>query len=80
MWEMTRYILSGNTDLPVVEKDKYMVDFVPSDVIDALPSPRILNTHFTYHQLPEAIRQKRLVKYFNLVDLHNAGKGVLIYV
>ncbi|XP_005102442.2 sulfotransferase 6B1, partial [Aplysia californica] len=59
VWEISRCLLAGTTTLPLVEKDNNMIECVPSATLDALPSPRILNTHLTFDQLPAEIRQKR---------------------
>ncbi|XP_076456449.1 sulfotransferase 1A1-like [Babylonia areolata] len=51
VWEMTRMLLEGKTDLPLVEKDDFMIEFDITDIASK-PSPRILTTHVLYHQLP----------------------------
>ena len=44
-------LLEGQTELPVVEKDDYMIELDVTD-IPSMPSPRILTTHVLFRQIP----------------------------
>ncbi|XP_076453019.1 sulfotransferase 1B1-like [Babylonia areolata] len=51
LFEVIRMLMEGKTDLPVVEKGEFMIEVDMTD-IPSKPSPRILNSHVLYDQLP----------------------------
>ncbi|XP_067672436.1 sulfotransferase 1B1-like [Haliotis asinina] len=59
LWEIIRLLLVGNTDGEIREKDELHLEFVANDVIEKFPSPRILNTHVQFHQLPQTVQEKK---------------------
>ncbi|XP_071116099.1 sulfotransferase 1C2-like [Haliotis cracherodii] len=59
LWEITRLLLAGNTDGEIREKDELHLEFVANDVMEKFPSPRILNTHVLFHQLPRVVLEKK---------------------
>ncbi|XP_041361170.1 sulfotransferase family cytosolic 1B member 1-like isoform X2 [Gigantopelta aegis] len=58
VWEITRCILSGTTDLVVAEKDELHLECIPNSTLETFASPRILNCHIWYRQLPGQFTQK----------------------
>ncbi|XP_046584489.1 sulfotransferase 1B1-like [Haliotis rubra] len=58
VWEMARLLLSEDT-ATVINKEKFMIEFVGNDVLEKLPSPRILNTHCLVEQLPRGVFEKK---------------------
>ncbi|XP_046548124.1 sulfotransferase 1B1-like [Haliotis rubra] len=60
LWETTSMLLQGKAETIPHWKSKVMVEFQPQEVIDAFPgSPRVLNTHVRYNQLPAEAREKK---------------------
>ncbi|CAL1537695.1 unnamed protein product [Lymnaea stagnalis] len=59
VWEILRMLCAGTTDIPLAEKDQCMVEQQAQADIDVLPSPRILNTHSLFEQLPAEIFVKK---------------------
>ncbi|KAK3731943.1 hypothetical protein RRG08_045002 [Elysia crispata] len=60
VWEIVRYLLAGKTSgVPLVEKDNCMIEWMPADRLRELPSPRVLNTHLLFRQLPRQAKQTR---------------------
>lgn len=60
VWEIVRYLLAGKTSgVPLVEKDNCMIEWMPAESLKDLPSPRVLNTHLLFRQLPRQAKQKR---------------------
>nr|KAG5688893.1 hypothetical protein BaRGS_016461 [Batillaria attramentaria] len=55
LWEMIRMLRAGTANVNLVEKEKYMLEYMPRDELDKLPSPRTFNTHFFFRQLPPAV-------------------------
>ena len=72
LWEMTRMLRAGTTNVEVVEKEKYMMEFTPSSELLKHPSPRTFNTHFLFDQLPQKVQDgkvKLLFVYRNPKDV-----------
>ncbi|KAK3607134.1 hypothetical protein CHS0354_036077, partial [Potamilus streckersoni] len=59
MWEVISMILQGSaTTIPDL-KENHMIEMVPENHLAALPSPRVLNTHLKFSQLPRDMIEKR---------------------
>ena len=56
-------------------KETAMLDIISSGLIDALESPRILNTHHPTQLLPKAIKEKKNVK---IVYIYRNPKDVAV--
>ena len=56
-------------------KETAMLDFISSGLIDALESPRILNTHHPTQLLPKAIKEKKKAK---IVYIYRNPKDVAV--
>ncbi|XP_059177396.1 uncharacterized protein LOC131956812 [Physella acuta] len=54
-WEVIVKILRVKQELPDVDKTDLMLELVEPSVYDAVPSPRVLNTHVLFDELPEEI-------------------------
>ncbi|PVD31628.1 hypothetical protein C0Q70_07045 [Pomacea canaliculata] len=64
LWEIARMLVAGNAELPVLEKDDFMIEFNPSkEYFNSMPSPRILNTHVLYRHLPGLHNRKCKIIY-----------------
>ncbi|CAG5120022.1 unnamed protein product [Candidula unifasciata] len=48
VWEILRMLLAGSTEVSDAEKDQGMIEQTEQSVLDAMPSPRVLNTHIVY--------------------------------
>ena len=57
------------------QKETRMLDLTPTDKIDALESPRILNTHYPAHLLPKDIKEGKKAK---IVYINRNPKDVAI--
>lgn len=60
VWEILRMLSAGTTEIPLAEKDQCMIEQQAQDEIDRLPSPRILNTHSLFEQLPVDVLAKKV--------------------
>ncbi|XP_067649293.1 sulfotransferase 1B1-like [Haliotis asinina] len=58
VWEMARILLSEDIST-VINKEKFMIEIVGNDILEKLPSPRILNTHCLVEQLPRGVFEKK---------------------
>ncbi|ESO94701.1 hypothetical protein LOTGIDRAFT_227335 [Lottia gigantea] len=59
LFEIAQMLKLGTTDVPVVSKSDFMIEYVKQDILDAKPLPRILNTHYRFHDLPTDIHTKK---------------------
>ncbi|KAL8594615.1 hypothetical protein ACOMHN_011355 [Nucella lapillus] len=64
LWEMTRLLRAGTTDMEVVEKENYMMEFTSQDELIKLPPQRIFNTHFFFRQLPQKVQDGKIKMLF----------------
>lgn len=53
-------VIKGKAEYETKTKTASMIDFIPVDILDSLPSPRILNSHFAISVLPDQIRTKKI--------------------
>jgi len=72
-WEILNVLTTGK--MSTKAKETAMLDFISPEQIDALESPRILNTHHPPHLLPKEIKEKKKAK---IVYLHRNPKDVAI--
>ena len=59
VWEMVQMLQAGEAKYDKRSKETLMIDFMPTEKIDALESPRTLNSHFLFRHLPKQIAQKK---------------------
>lgn len=60
VYEIMYMLVTGRRELSKFGKDLGgFIDPLPGIVLDSLPSPRILNSHLRYEQLPTEIKEKR---------------------
>ncbi|KAL8619915.1 hypothetical protein ACOMHN_015199 [Nucella lapillus] len=52
LWEITNMLLQGKAQTVPFKKSQQMLEFVSKDDLVACPSPRVLNTHAHYDDLP----------------------------
>ena len=60
VWEMVQMLQAGEAKYDKRAKENLMLDFMPTEQIDALESPRTLNSHFLFRHLPKQIAQKKI--------------------
>ncbi|XP_069132472.1 sulfotransferase 1E1-like isoform X3 [Argopecten irradians] len=59
LWEIITMLLKGTTEYAAGPKEDAMLEFRPIEELNALPSPRILNTHLRLSNLPEQFIEKK---------------------
>ncbi|KAH9525688.1 Sulfotransferase 1C4 [Bulinus truncatus] len=59
VWEILRMLLAGRTDVQLAEKDMCMIEQAEQSSLNAVPSPRVLNTHVLFHLLPSEAMHRR---------------------
>ncbi|RUS85847.1 hypothetical protein EGW08_006399 [Elysia chlorotica] len=60
MYEVISMLLRGKAELsPHGKGFGGMIEAVPEILLDSLPSPRVLNSHLLYAELPKQIREKK---------------------
>ncbi|XP_071093522.1 sulfotransferase 1A1-like [Haliotis cracherodii] len=59
VWEIVRLLVAGQLDRDEVSKGSNMMEFASEEEYKDLPSPRILNTHLLFSQLPEQVKVKK---------------------
>lgn len=60
IWEIVSMVTKGQAEYATNTKTASMIDFIPIEVLNSLPSPRILNSHFSIECLPEQIFRKKI--------------------
>ncbi|KAK3102239.1 hypothetical protein FSP39_009838 [Pinctada imbricata] len=56
VWEMTKMLLKGEAEYDPSPKEVAMLEFHPLDLFENMARPRVLNTHNTVPDLPNALR------------------------
>ena len=56
---MVQMLQAGEAKYDKRAKEALMIDSMPTEKIDALQSPRTLNSHFLFRHLPKEIAQKK---------------------
>ncbi|XP_067671923.1 sulfotransferase 1A1-like isoform X2 [Haliotis asinina] len=59
IWEMTRLLVAGKLDRDDISKGTAMMEFINEDEYKDLPSPRVLNTHLLFSELPKQVKEKK---------------------
>ncbi|KAK6178005.1 hypothetical protein SNE40_012851 [Patella caerulea] len=59
MFEICRMLLAGRTDLEVISKVDFMIELMEQDVLDQAKSPRVLNSHVAFSDLPTDLAVKK---------------------
>ncbi|XP_060086371.1 sulfotransferase 1A1-like [Ylistrum balloti] len=59
VWEIMTMLTRGTTEYASGPKEDAMLEFRSLEKLDALPSPRILNTHLRFSNLPKKLVDKR---------------------
>lgn len=59
VWEMVCMLLNGNAERINLMKEMAMLECLSGSALDALTSPRVLNTHMYYGQIPEDFKRKQ---------------------
>ncbi|ESO90233.1 hypothetical protein LOTGIDRAFT_147792, partial [Lottia gigantea] len=58
LFEIVQMLKFKTTNAPCVSTCNFIMEFVKQDILDSKPSPRILNTHYRFHDLPTDIHTK----------------------
>ncbi|XP_046549258.1 sulfotransferase 1B1-like [Haliotis rubra] len=72
VFEMISMLLNGNTETIRKKKEDHMMEYQPISLLDAVPSPRVLNTHLHFRYLPEDMKTKRCKVVYLLRDPRDA--------
>ncbi|XP_067671893.1 sulfotransferase 1A1-like [Haliotis asinina] len=59
VWEITRLLVAGKLDRDDISKGTAMMEFINEDEYKDLPSPRVLNTHLLFRELPKQVKEKK---------------------
>ncbi|XP_055955681.1 sulfotransferase 1B1-like [Patella vulgata] len=59
MFEICRMLKNGRVDLEQIPKGKFMAELIPQEDLDQEPSPRVINTHVRFDNLPKDIKTKK---------------------
>ncbi|KAL3843153.1 hypothetical protein ACJMK2_021104 [Sinanodonta woodiana] len=60
LWEIVQMLLRGNTEYETRTKLSAMIDIRTPEELDAIASPRVLNTHLPVDKLPNDVLSKRI--------------------
>ncbi|XP_048242627.1 sulfotransferase 1A2-like isoform X2 [Haliotis rufescens] len=71
-YEMICMLINNNTETIRKKKEEDMIEFVPHSTLDNTPSPRVLNTHLLFHQMPEDLKTEKIKVVFLLRDPRDA--------
>uniref|UniRef100_A0A0B7BDQ2 Sulfotransferase domain-containing protein n=1 Tax=Arion vulgaris TaxID=1028688 RepID=A0A0B7BDQ2_9EUPU len=59
--EIMHMLITGKTRMSTIGKEyDGGIDFMPDLILDSLPSPRILNSHLLYRELPTGVKEKKV--------------------
>ncbi|OWF44954.1 sulfotransferase family cytosolic 1B member 1-like [Mizuhopecten yessoensis] len=59
VWEITRMLVKGTTEYEKESKETVTTEFHLPEEFEAIPSPRVFNTHLPFRHLPKGIVKKR---------------------
>ncbi|XP_071093763.1 sulfotransferase 1C2-like isoform X1 [Haliotis cracherodii] len=83
LWEIVTMLRAGNSEYNKKSKDIAMLGKPTFERADELPSPRVLNSHLYFRQLPEKLVEKRIKTIFIMrnpkdvsVSYFNHAKGL----
>ncbi|KAL3871379.1 hypothetical protein ACJMK2_039384 [Sinanodonta woodiana] len=74
IWEVISMIHQGSATTIPDMKENHMIELIPATHMAAIPSPRVLNTHMKFSQLPRDMIEKRC----KIVLLHRNPKDVAV--
>lgn len=58
--EIMHMLVTGRTRMTKLGKEFVGgIDFIPDFILDSVPSPRVLNSHLLYRELPDGVREQR---------------------
>ncbi|WAR14893.1 ST1A2-like protein [Mya arenaria] len=86
VWEIASMLLQGKAETIPKRKSKNMLENVPQNELNDIPSPRILNSHLDFKFLPEQLFEKKCKIIHILrnpkdmaVSFYNHVKGITCY-
>ncbi|XP_070204183.1 sulfotransferase 1A1-like isoform X2 [Littorina saxatilis] len=59
IWEVTQMLTKGKAEHDPLPKEMVMVEFNPVEVLEPVPSPRVINSHLFLRQLSKEVVTKR---------------------
>ncbi|KAK3731276.1 hypothetical protein RRG08_025818 [Elysia crispata] len=62
VWEIICFLMAGTTEIVVADKEVGMIGLVRPELLEAQPSPRILNTHAHFELMPRDVFNKKTCK------------------
>ncbi|KAJ8299431.1 hypothetical protein KUTeg_023491 [Tegillarca granosa] len=60
VWEITKMLRKGKAEHESTRKESAMLEFHTPEEFDAMESPRTLNTHMLFRQIPDQITEKKV--------------------
>lgn len=73
-WEIISMLCNGNAETVPTIKQMNMIEAISSDDLTSLASPRVLNTHFRFNDLPKDMVRKKT----KIVLVHRNPKDVAV--
>lgn len=74
LWEMIRMLCKGQVEYDQHTKEAHTVDFMTAAMLEKMPSPRPLNSHFLHRHIPQQIFTKKT----KTIVLHRDPKDVAV--
>ncbi|XP_025092467.1 sulfotransferase 1A1-like [Pomacea canaliculata] len=74
MWEMGSMLLAGRPDYDKRAKENVMMEAIEVEKLQALPSPRLLNTHLYPSMLPRDVKNKKV----KVIHVYRNIKDVMV--
>ncbi|XP_060599453.1 sulfotransferase 1B1-like, partial [Ruditapes philippinarum] len=85
-WEIISMMIAGKAETIKRSKIENMLEAFPWEVMENLPSPRVLNTHVHYSRLPKEAKELGCKLIYVLrnpkdvaVSLYNHNRGIPLY-
>lgn len=74
LWEMIQMLNRGNTEYDKFTKENHTLDFMTPKMLEEMPSPRTLNSHFLFQHLPKGFFQTQ----HKIIVIHRDPKDVAV--
>ncbi|KAJ8308487.1 hypothetical protein KUTeg_013361 [Tegillarca granosa] len=86
LWEITSMLLNGKAEHIDTVKEKFELEFLPQSAYNSISSPRVLNSHLYFKQLPtDTINKQCKIVYIDrnpkdvAVSFYNHHKKITVY-
>ncbi|XP_013400596.1 sulfotransferase 1C2A [Lingula anatina] len=85
-WEIVHMLINGNAKINDIPKTMGFFEERDQDHLDNIPSPRVLDTHLSYHRIPPDVWRKNCKIVYVMrnpkdvaVSFYNHSKGIIDY-